>query len=160
MQSSTLMVFLVPKKMSTLRFWTDTGGWPHSGTFSYESIQIHNDDCPFSKNCTGFPYQSVLNTKLLACVSMLSLDLVHPISLIFYTCILPLAISVHPQIHAYSDFNDTNARAMVSVRFLISAPSFGIISLMISGTVQLLSFKVYSSGCVGLDDDSDRCRWT
>ena len=67
----------------------------------------------FYKNSIGFPYQSASNTKLLAWFSMLSLALLRPISLTCYICILLLALSVRPRTHAYSEFNDANARPMV-----------------------------------------------
>ena len=91
--------------------------------FSFQSFGLSVSFCAQWQNgangITKFSASDVrMAQMLLACVSMLSLALFRPISLTFCISTVLLAYSVHPRTHAYSEFNDTSARPMVSVLFL------------------------------------------
>ena len=89
------------------------------------------------KSCTGFPFQSTLNTKLHAYASMLWMDLVILTSLNSYISTLRLACFALLQVQACSKSNNTNSRLMAFALSLTLDPMFGIHSHRTSDTAQL-----------------------
>ena len=78
------------------------------------------------KNCTGFPFQNVLNIKLLVCVSVLEMVLVLLTSL---NCCMSTLRLVHYALFltpACWKSNNTNARLVDFAPSLALAPTFGI----------------------------------
>ena len=88
----------------------------------------------FRKNCTGFLFQSALNTKVHACASMLSMDPVRLTSLNSYISTLRLARFALLQIPACSKSNNINARLMAFAFSLTLDPMFEIHPHKTSGT--------------------------
>ena len=89
------------------------------------------------ENCTGFPFQNVLNIKSLVCVSKLCMVLVLLTFLNCYMSTLRLVLCDLLLTHTCWKSSNTDARVMAFVLSLALDPTFGIHSHKTLDTAQL-----------------------